>query len=287
MSNEGILVSLETFAKPYNGSKYAARRHGMVLTRRTPKWIVVLAIFAAWVTCGPDLQAQEIRNGEALLTAMHDRYAGNWYGTVTFTQKSTTYNPDGTSKSETWYEAAMLPGKLRIDIGPPANGNGAIVADGTLTSFKNGDIAATRPLVHMLLVLGFDVYRQPPQTTIDQAKGQGFDLTKLHEDTWDGQTVYVVGADKGDLKSKQFWIQKNNLFFVRMIEPDEKDRQKTNDTRFIDYRRLSVGWIAAGVEFYVDGKKVFAEEYSDIRANPKLSPAIFDPKNFKSEHWEK
>jgi outer membrane lipoprotein-sorting protein len=256
-------------------------------TRRTAKWIIVLAIFAACVTCGPDLQAQEIRNGEALLTAMHDRYAGNWYGTVTFTQKSTTYNPDGTSKSETWYEAAMLPGKLRIDIGPPANGNGAIVADGTLTSFKNGDIVATRPLVHMLLVLGFDVYRQPPQTTIDQAKGQGFDLTKLHEDTWDGQTVYVVGADKGDLKSKQFWIQKNNLFFVRMIEPNEKDAQKTSDIRFIDYRQLSVGWIAAGVEFYIDGKKVFAEEYSDIQANPKLSPAIFDPKSFKSEHWEK
>jgi hypothetical protein len=26
---------------------------------------------------------------------MHDRYAKSWYETLTFTQKSTTYNPDG------------------------------------------------------------------------------------------------------------------------------------------------------------------------------------------------
>jgi hypothetical protein len=251
------------------------------------QWIVIPIIFAACILGGARLQAQQIRSGEALLTAMHDRYAGNWYDTVTFTQKSTTFNPDGTSKSETWYEAAMLPGKLRIDMGPPSDGNGVIIASGTLTVFKKGEISATRPLVHMLLILGFDVYRQPPQTTIDQVKGQGFDLNKLHEDTWDGQAVYVVGADKGDLKSKQFWIEKSNMFFVRMIEPDEKDGTKINDTRFLDYRQLPTGWIAAGVEFYVDGKKVFSEEYSEIQANARLDPAIYDPKQFSSQHWEK
>jgi hypothetical protein len=254
---------------------------------RSVKCLVILIVFVGSILTGASLSAQQIHNGEDLLTAMHDRYAANWYNTVTFTQKSTTFNPDGTSKSETWYEAAMLPGKLRIDIGPPTDGNGVIIADGTLTAFKNGEVSSTRPLVHMLLILGFDVYRQPPQTTIDQVKGQDFDLSKLHEDTWDGQAVYVVGADKDDLKSKQFWVQKNNMFFVRMIEPDHKDKTKTNDTRFVDYRQLSIGWIAAGVEFYVDGKKVFSEEYSEIQANPKLDIAIFDPKQFSSQHWEK
>jgi hypothetical protein len=45
--------------------------------------------------------AQEIRSGEAVLKAMHDHYATSWYDTLTFTQKSTTYNPDGTTKVET------------------------------------------------------------------------------------------------------------------------------------------------------------------------------------------
>lgn len=254
-------------------------------THRSPKWILIIS--AACILSVTSLRAQEIRTGEALLTAMHDRYAANWYDTVTFTQKSTTFKPDGTSSSETWYEAALLPGKLRIDIGPPADGNGVIIADGTLTAFKKGEVSSTRPLAHLLLILGFDVYRQPALVTINQVKGQGFDLTKIHEDSWDGQAVYVVGADKGDLKSKQFWIQKNNLFFVRLIEPDQQDNTKIADTRFIDYRQLPVGWIAAGVEFYVDGKKVFSESYSDIQANPKLDAAIFDPKQFGSKHWKK
>lgn len=255
--------------------------------QRSLKWFAMLLLLPASLISSQNLQAQEIKNGEALLTAMHDRYAANWYDTVTFTQKSTTISSDGSSKSATWYEAAMLPGKLRIDIGAPSEGNGVIIADGTLTAFKNGEISATRPLVHMLLILGFDVYRQPPQKTIAQVKGQGVDLSKIHDDVLNGQPVYVVGAEKGDLTTKQFWIQKDNLFFVRMIEPDDRDKTKTNDTRFIDYRKLSTGWIAAGVEFYVDGKKVFTEEYSDIQPNAKLDPALFEPKNFKSMHWEK
>ncbi len=231
--------------------------------------------------------AQEIRNGEALLSAMHDRYQGNWYETLTFTQKSITHKPDGTTSSEIWHEALMLPGKLRIDIGPASDNNGIIFADGTITQFRAGKVVATQPFVHMLLVLGFDVYRQPVETTIYQVKAQGFDLSKLREDTWQGEPVYVVGAEKGDLKSKQFWIEKKRLLFVRIIQPDRHDSTKIADTRFVDYRKTSPGWVAAGVEMYVEGKEVFSEEYSDIQVNPKLNPAIFDPKQFTTQHWEK
>src|SRR5579885_3833678 len=80
-------------------------------------------------------KAAEITNGEELVKAMHDRYASSWYKSVTFVQKSTTYNPDGTTKVETWYEAALLPGKLRIDIGPAEDGKAYILADGNATLF--------------------------------------------------------------------------------------------------------------------------------------------------------
>jgi outer membrane lipoprotein-sorting protein len=98
-------------------------------------------------------QAQEVRTGEDVLRAMHDRYAKSWYKTLTFTQKSTTYNPDGTSKVETWYEALEVPGKLRIDIGPPSNGDGYLLVNGTITIFKGGKESGVRPLINMLLVL--------------------------------------------------------------------------------------------------------------------------------------
>ena len=258
---------------------------GDMQIRMRRRAVLILAAGCALLAAG--IPAQEIRDGETLLRAMHGRYQNNWYETLTFTQKSTTHKDNGPDTSEIWHEAMLLPGKLRIDIGPPADGNGMLVANGALTSFQNGKASDPHPFVHMLLVLGFDVYRQPTQATVDQVKGQGFDLTKLREDSWDGESVYVVGADKGDLKSKQFWVEKKRLLFVRMIAPDRRDAAKTADSRFADYRQLPVGWVAARVEFFVAGKNVFSEEYSEIQTNPKLDSAIFDPRQFNSQHWEK
>lgn len=247
----------------------------------------ILVLLAASLLVPAPTRAQELPDGQAVLRAMHDRYQNNWYDTVTFSQVSTTHNPDGTSKSEIWREALMVPGELRIDIGPLTDGNGYVFAHDTLTAFHGGKIAETRPFVHMLLVLGFDVYRQPAEKTIATVREKGFDLAAIHDDTWQGQPVYVIGAAKGDLTSRQFWIEKNRLLFVRLIQPDEHDKTKTADSRFADYRRLSVGWIAARVDFFLDGKNTFSESYSNIRVNPKLDPAVFDPKQFNSRHWEK
>jgi outer membrane lipoprotein-sorting protein len=232
-------------------------------------------------------QAEDVRSGENVLRVMHDRYTKTWYETLTFTQKSTTYNSDGTSKVETWHEALAAPGKLRIDIGAPSDNNGYLMIDGTLTILKGGKEAGTRPLVNMLLVLGFDVYRQTPEATVKIAKDEGYDLTKFHEETWKGQPVYVVGAEKGDLKAKQFWVDKNRLLFVRLFGPTQADASKFQEIRFEDYREIAGGWVAARVEVYVDDKKVFSEEYSDIQCNVKLEPDTFDPKQFGSTHWEK
>ncbi len=231
--------------------------------------------------------AQDVRNGLDVLRAMHDRYAKSWYETLTFTQKSTTYNPDGTTKVDTWHEALAAPGKLRIDIGVPSDGNGRLLVDGTLTVFRGGKESGTRPLVNMLLVLGFDVYRQAPENTSKIAQAEGYDLKKFHEETWEGQPVYVVGADRGDLKSRQFWVDKNRLLFVRLLEPTQADPNRFQDIRFEDYREMAGGWVAARVEVYTDEKKVFSEEYSDIQCNAKLDPGTFDPKQFNATHWEK
>lgn len=244
--------------------------------------ILILALLTSDV-----VQAQTIRNGEDLLRAMHDRYKDSWYQTVTFTQKSTTYKPEGTSSAETWYEAALLPGKLRIDIGPATDGKGFIFSNGNVTVIKENKVVANVKDINMLLVLGFDVYRQDPEATINVVKGEGYDLSKLREDSWEGKPAYVVGAEKGDLKSKQFWVAKDMLLFVREIEPARDNASKLDDIRFIHYQPLAGAWIAAGVEVYSDGKKVFSEDYSDIQANVKLEPAVFDPEKFSTTRWEK
>lgn len=244
------------------------------------RFLVSFLCLAACLSTAVPARSQDIRDGQALLRAMHDRYKDSWYDSVVFKEKAITLNPDGTSKTEIWNEALLLPGKLRINFGPSSEGNGFVFADGTLTTFQKGKALGTRPYVHMLLVLGFDVYRQDPKTTIEQVKAQGIDLAQIHTEKWEGQDVYVVGAAKGDLKSKQFWIEKKRLLFVRLIEPDENDATKIHDNRFRDYRKLPTGWISARVEFYVNGKNTFNEDYFDIKENAKFDPALFDLTKF-------
>ncbi len=247
----------------------------------------VLAVLVGFVVTASLASVENIADGHSVVTAMHARYEKSWYDTTTFTQKSTTYNEDGTTKVETWYEAASLPGRLRIDFGPPSDGNGAILADGKGIFFTNGKQTGTRPLLNLLLVLGFDVYKQSPDTTIAQLKSEGIDVTKFHEDTWKGEPVYVVGAEQGDLKSTQFWVEKNRLLFMRLIQPNRQVEKSKDDIRFTDYRQMPKGYIAARVEVYNGEKMVFSEEYSDIRTDVKLKPDIFDPAQFSTAHWEK
>jgi hypothetical protein len=241
--------------------------------------VLPVCLVVAWAALGADA----IENGEALVRAMHSRYENSWYDTMSFTQKSTTYLPDGTTKVATWYEASSLPGKLRIDFGEPSEGNAAIFADGSIFFFQKGKQTSTRPLLNMLLVLGFDIYKQSPETTLAELKQEGIDVTKFHEESWQGEPAYVVGADQGDLKSKQFWVEKKRLLFVRLIEPGQRDPNVTSDTRFVDYRQLDKGFIAARVEMYTDGKLTFSEDYTEIKTGMKLDPAIFDPQKFSAQ----
>lgn len=228
--------------------------------------------------------AAKVKTTEDLLAAMQKKHARTWYRTLTFVQKSTTFKPDGTSESEIWYEALSAPGKLRVDIEPIKNGNGFMFADGKQYAFKNGKLVNTRERLNPLLVLGFDVYFQPIAESIRQFKQLNFDVSKLREDTWQGRPAYVVGAEAGDLRSPQFWIDKKNLYFVRLIEPAGKDQ--VQEIQFNKYVKAEGGgWISPEVVVLMDGKRVFLEEYSEIRTRVKLDDKLFDPQNWTATHW--
>lgn len=225
--------------------------------------------------------AAKIKTGEQLVNAMHRKYDGKWYKTLTFVQKNTEYKPDGTTHNSVWYEALSAPGKLRVDFDPLDAHNGMMYADGKQHSFKDGKLVRSQPLVHPLLVLAFDVYMQPAEKTVGQLKGLNMDLSVLREDVWQDRTVYVVGAKKGDLKSAQFWIDKKNLYFVRMLQPAGKNKDRVSETQFNKYLKVKGGgWIAPEVVFLLDGKMSFLEEYTDIQTDVALDDKLFD-----AESW--
>lgn len=248
----------------------------MTIKPRSLNLILSLILFAL------PAAAADIKSGEELIAAMHKKYAGKWYKTLTFVQKTITHKPDGTTSSETWYEAMSLPGKLRIDIDPLDKGNGILFADGKVFSFRDGKAAPGRPFVHPLMVLGFDVYGQPVDATVSQVKGMGIDLSVIREDKWMGKDVYVVGAKEGDAKTPQFWVDRKNLVFVRLIQAAGRDKKSVAETQFNKYVKAKGGWVAAEVLFFVDGKATTTEEYSDIRANVALDADLWNPEKWTS-----
>jgi hypothetical protein len=226
-----------------------------------------------------------ITSTSALVRAMHDKYAGSWYKTATFVQRNTRYLASGAADTSTWFETLRVPGAWRIDIEPLAQRNGILFARDSQFIIGSGQLTRAIPSVHPLLVLGFDVYADPPERTLARIKSLGFDVTRMHEDVWQGRPAYVVGALAGDTRTRQFWVDRQRLVFVRLLQPD-RDTTKTSEIRFNNYRGLGGGWIAPEVVFLVDGKPNFVERYEDVRADPPLADAIFDPRAWNAvPHW--
>jgi hypothetical protein len=221
--------------------------------------------------------AHAAEDGARVVKQMHAKYQNAWFATTRFAQKTTNYDADGKASVATWYERIQVPGKLRIDIGPAKDGNAMILNDGQMYTFKQGTRVDSRPIVSIAMLLGFDVYRQSPDITLAQLKHEGIDTAKVHEDTWEGKPVYVVGADRGDLESSQFWIDKERLLLVRYIAPAKNQQAVSSDIRLLDYRILPRGAIAARIDVYQKNKLVMSEEYSDIETDMPLDAAWFDP----------
>jgi hypothetical protein len=238
----------------------------------------ILWLLIAILTVASATFAVDYKSGDEVLAAMKKKYEGKWYDTLTFQQTTTNYKPDGTSTASTWYEALYAPGRLRIDFTPLEKHDGVIFVNNKVYSFRDGKLANSRDLVHPLLVLGFDVYKQPVETTIAQLKGLGIDLSVVHEEPWQDGTAIVVGAKQGDLTTPQFWIDKKNLYFVRLFQTAGKDKKSIQETQFNKYEKAKGGgWVSAEVKFFVDGKISTTEEYTNIQTGKTLSPDLWDP----------
>jgi hypothetical protein len=219
-----------------------------------------------------------------LLEAMRAKYDGKWYRTLTFVQNNTEHHPDGTVGHSVWREWIQAPGRLRIEFQPADSGNGVLFANDSIYPFRHDTLRNSRPFVHPLLVLGFDVYFQPVEKTVAQLQTppRTINLSVLSEGTWDGRPVWIVGASAGDTHTPQFWVDKERLVFVRMLEPAPRDTAKTADTQFNKYAALAGGWVAAEVRFLLDGQEQFLEEYTQIQANTPMPAALFDARQWKA-----
>jgi len=228
----------------------------------------------------------EPQTGQDVVQAMHDRYAGKWYRTLSFLQRNSAYRPTPSDSVQhsTWFERAAIPGSLRIDFRDGAGfppGGGILFTRDSQFVVEGDSVAQRMAFIHPLMVLGFDVYAQPVDRTLDQLRRLRFDLSTVHEDTWQERPVYVVGARAGDLRTRQFWVDKARLLFVRMLEPGGFDSTRTSESQFNKYTQFGAAWVAVEALFLQDGQPRWLEEYSDVRVDTPLPNGVFDVKRWK------
>ena len=243
------------------------------------------------VACGrattpPPAVPEPYSSGEQLLEAMQNRYVGRWYRTLTFVQETSEFPANAAERKSIWYEALQLPSLLRIDFDPIEQGNGVLVRGDTQYVMQRGAVVRRIPRANELLILGFDVYFLEPSATAAWLRRLGFDLSRIRQDQWQGRPAYVVGAsDATDLRSRQFWIDREHLLFVRLIQP-VGGTDRTQDIRFLNYRPIGPKWIAPLVEVYDNGRLVMKEEYRQMRVDVPLDSTLFDPARFSTaRHW--
>jgi hypothetical protein len=222
--------------------------------------------------------------GQQIVQSMHDKYAGKWFKTLTFVQTTTRRDSTGKDKVTTWYESALLPGRLRIDIGKPSLGRGVLYTHDSTYQIDSGKVKGADVGGNPLIPTLFDVYVAPVDRTMADLQTLKVDVSKVSETTWDGRPVYVIGADLGNERAPQLWIDRDRLVVLRQIFV-VRDTVFI-DSRFKNYRQIGNSWIAPRCEFYINGKLLQAEDYADIKADVPLSPALFDPAQWTTApHW--
>jgi hypothetical protein len=233
----------------------------------------------------PTPSRAEPRTGETLLREMHERYAGRWYTSLATTLSVTLRTRTGSEFRQSWYESRAVPGRLRLDIGPPADGNGSLVRGDTTWSVQARRVAAPRVEVNDRLVLTADVYSQPPARTATQLRLAGYDLSRIHEGTWQGVAVWIVGAGSGDSTTRQFWVERDRLLPVRMIIPGAQGR---TDVRLREWQPAGGGWVATVVEEYLDGALRSRATAATVRHDLPLDARLFLPASFTTApHWHR
>jgi hypothetical protein len=229
------------------------------------------------------LQAPAPQTGTDVLRAMHDRYAGKWFKTLTFQQATTVTKPDGSRTTTTWYEAVLAPRLLRIDIGEPSAGNGMLYSPDSLIVVRAGKIVRSLADGNPFLPFVVGVYAQPLETTIAQLAPWKFDMSRVSRGTFEGKPVTIVGADSAGDSKPQFWVDDERLVLVRMIVPLGP---ATYDIRLHNYVQVGNSWLATRVVMLNGGKEVQTEDYTNWQVNQPLSTDLFDPGKWTTApHW--
>ncbi|CAM3914358.1 hypothetical protein FLCU109888_08565 [Flavobacterium cucumis] len=218
-----------------------------------------------------------------IIDKMYMRWNCKWPKFMSFDQTVSWFKEKELIKQSIWNEILSSPGKLHIRFDGFESGNGVIFFDDIVHFFENGNQVKSAFRINQSLLLGFDVYHQEPSITRDKIKKLGIDLSKQYEiEDEEGRLNLVIGTtDSLDVKSPQFWIDKDALYLTRVIV----DHDKHTDIFFKNYEMIANFPVATKIIFEIDNELAMVEEYFNIRFLEDIDEAIFLQDNFEKVRW--
>jgi hypothetical protein len=253
--------------------------------------LLSFVVTAAVAATASTLTSQTPRDGTAVLDRMRAAYAGKWYHTLTFVQKTTQTRRDGTTNVSTWHESLRhTPAsgvQLRIDIGDLAAGNGMLYTADSSWVVRNGALQSARASGNEFLPLIEGVYVQPLARTVAEVSAMKIDMARVRASSWRDRPVWVVGATTAsDTTSPQFWVdQQRNVVVRAILRPDTAT---TLDIALDGYEPVGPAWLATKIVMAANGKVIQTEEYSDWKTGIELPASLFDVNAWSTApHWAK
>lgn len=251
-----------------------------------PAAVISLVALLSCQASAPPIRTYDFSRGEQVIQAMYSRYFNRWYHTLTYVQYNRRIGAPGDTAQSVWLTAYSLPSRLRIDYAPLEQANGVLVVRDT--QFVMHDAVSTEyiPRTNPLLLLGNDVYYLPVGVIVAKLRALAYDMNISRRDVWMNRPVLVVGAEEGDEESPQFWVDRETMVLVRLIDPTGSARSIGSDIRLMDFQPLGRSWLATRVHVYNNGRLVQNEERHQIRSDLELDSTLFMVTGWETGiHW--
>jgi len=248
--------------------------------------VAALGLLATLAACGrgvllgapPSSPARariEPRNGLEIIGAMRRAHPARALKTVAFTVRATEYRTDSSRTAEA-RAFAQLPGRFRLSILPTSRRSG-FVRDGTqLSVFERGRRVASVNRLDLAMLLAYDVFAQSIDSTVRWLDIARVRVGLLRRDQFDGDRVWVIGADEGDVTSAQFWVDAERWRVVRVIQRDPRAPSTIIDIRFSDFDEFLDVPLPLRIETYLGDRLMQRQEISDVAVNPPVPSRAFD-----------
>jgi hypothetical protein len=175
----------------------------------------------------------------------------------------------------------QLPQKFRSDIQTDQADWIRVLSGRRCITVLHGQFRTDRPR-------GFDLYPELLLIRSRSALGRrltetGIDIAQSSLGRFQGEPVYVIGAQYPDLSRPQLWLDKKTLRPVCWIVGARSDHV-VKEIRYLEWKALGPYGYPMRIEFYRDGELVRRAEVQDVSVNEFFEESLFDIDSLYTVH---